>query len=71
MNKTPNSLHPEVFCEVWRKWSILCATYELSGKTLTKAAEDRLWNAAYRIMDINMRAEWESFQQRYGLGVYK
>ena len=69
--KKPNNLHPEVFTEVWRKWSVLCATYELSGKTLTKKVETNLWNTAYRIMDIAMRADWEAFRHKYGIGVYR
>jgi GH35 family endo-1,4-beta-xylanase len=69
--KSPESLHPEVFEEVWHKWSILCANHEAKMGSLTKTVEDKLWEAAVKITDYNIRLDWNSFCRTHGLGVYK
>lgn len=70
--RSPEHLHPEVFVEVWHKWSVLCANHEVKmGGPLSKALEQRLWQAAVKITDYNIRLDWQSFCQTYGLGVYK
>lgn len=67
----PETLHPEMFWEVWRKWSELCAVFVGQGKELTKPIEQTLWTTAFRITDIRVRAEWETFRHKYGIGVYR
>lgn len=71
MFKQPNNLHPEVFEEVWKKWSVLCANEEMAGRSVDKPLERKLWVAAAKIVDYNIRLDWMSFCSRYNLGVYK
>lgn len=71
MKRQPNNLHPEVFVEVWRRWSILCAQHEANVGSISKKTEDRLWDGALKIVDYNVRLDWQSFCHKYGLGVYK
>jgi hypothetical protein len=69
--RSPECLHPEVFVEVWRKWTLLCLKHEATNGALTKAVEKKLWEAAVKITDYNIRLDWNSFCRTYGLGVYK
>lgn len=72
MLKQPNNLHPEVFVEVWKKWSVLCAKHELTtGGPLTKTTTERIWDASLKIVDYNIRLDWNSFCREHGIGVYK
>lgn len=71
MLRQPENLHPEVFVEVWRKWSFLCASYEATNGSIGKPVERRLWSTALKIVDCNIRLEWQGFCHKYGLGVYK
>lgn len=69
--RSPEFLHPEVFVEVWKKWSALCVRYEANHGPITKAVEDKLWEGAVKITDYSIRLDWNAFCREYGLGVYK
>lgn len=71
MLKQPSNLHPEVFVEVWHKWSVLCAKMEATDGPLSKSMENKLWETSLKIVDYNIRLDWQSFCREHGLGVYK
>lgn len=69
--RQPNNLHPEVFAEVWKKWSVLCARHEAAKGPLAKATEKRLWDVALKIVDYNIRLDWMAFCRKHFIGVFK
>lgn len=71
MYREPNDLHPEVFDAVWKKWSVLRANQEMAGISVSKDMEKKLWVAAVKLVDYNIRLDWMSFCCQYNLGVYK
>lgn len=70
--KSPEFLHPEVFNEVWKLWSLNCIeAEEKAGKPLTEAITDDLWVLAVKMTHLRAGIASEYFKAEHGLGVYK